>query len=276
MSEPKEAPRIEIPALEQMVGRVILAAIAIGATVALAMGLRESGTALAFLMTASSVATSIFLSGALDRVRPVSRPTTSFAIVVEGLRKHWLAKFLTNDKTAQWLFAITVGLIVAVLDSWLQKMFWPGQAVLVWQQLLTLALLLFPGYLVLSLIFPRDRAAWVVQVEDGLREMFKISKRETEPNYILRAIGRAFARTGATVVVRALATIVVTFLTSSWLLMLAAGLIVLFLVAGGEVIVQVRAMLGSARKVVQASDSPAETDQTNSGEEVDTTDKPKP
>ncbi len=239
--------KIQIPGLDEMIGRVILAAIAIGAGVALAMGLRESGTALAFLLTAGSVAASVLLSGSLDRVRPVSRPTTAFAIVIDGLRKHWLARFLTSDRTAQWLCAAGVGLVVAVLDSGLQGWFWPGQEVTPWQQLLSLSVLLLPGYVALGVILPRDRAAWTIQVESGLREMLKLPPRTAEPSLIPRAIGRAVARTGATVIVRMVSILLVTWLTSSWLLMLAAGLITLFLIAGGEVVAQLRTIVASAR-----------------------------
>lgn len=239
--------KIQIPGLDEMIGRVILAAIAIGAGIALAMGLRESGTAIAFLLTAGSVAASVLLSGTLDRVRPVSRPTTAFATIVEGLRQHWLARFLTSDRTAQWLCAAVVGLVVAMLDSGLQAWFWPGQEVTPWQQLLSLTILLLPGYVALGIILPRDRAAWTIQVEKGIREMLKLAPRTAEPSLIPRALGRAVARTSATVAARALSILLVTWLTSSWLLMLAAGLIALFLIAGGEVISQLRTIVASAR-----------------------------
>lgn len=241
--------KLEVPALQEMIGRVVLAAIAIGAAMALAMGLRESGTALAFLLTAASVAVSVYLSGTLDRVRPISRPISGFETIVDGLRQHWLARFLTTDKTAQWLCAGLLGLLIATIDSAVQNWFWPGQEVGPWQQLLSLAIVLLPGYVAVGILFPRNRAAWAIQVEAGMREVLKIKPRTEEPNVIARAIQRALARTAATVVARTLTIVLVSFLTSSWLLMLAAGLIALFLLVGGEVIGQLRTMLGQAKAV---------------------------
>lgn len=238
--------RLQLPGLSEMTGRIVLAALLIGATVALAMGLRESGTALAFLLTAASVTTSVALSGSLDRVRPVSRPTTGLAIILDGLRQHWLLRMLTTDKTAQWACAAALGLVVALADSGLQAWLWPGVQVTPWMQVASLGLILLPAYLFVSLALPRPRAGWVVDVERGARELLHIAPRTEEPGVIARAIGRSLARTAATVTARVISILAVSWLTSSWLLMLAAALIALFLIAGGEVIGQLRSLAGNA------------------------------
>lgn len=241
--------KIEVPRPAEMLGRLVLSLLATGAIVALAVGLREQGSALDLLVTAASVAVTIALSGILGSVRPVSEPTTAVATILAGLRTHPLARLVLSDRAVQLVLATATGFAVALASTELQAWLWPGAPATPWHQLVSLAIVLLPMWVLAGLLLPRERAPWVVQVEAGFRELLRLPERVEEPSTVARAVVTAVLRTAATVLVRAVSIVLLGWILSSPWLIAAFALALVFLLAGGEVVGQLATAVNSMRGV---------------------------
>ncbi|WP_404430711.1 hypothetical protein LG299_12515 [Microbacterium lacus] len=261
--------RIEVPRPAEMVGRLTLAILGTGAIVALAVGLREQGSALDLMLTAGSVALTVALSGILGSIRPVSEPTTAVATILAGLRAHPVARLVLTDRAVQVVLALGVGGAVALAATELQAWLWPGAAADAWQQLIALAALLLPVWILGGLFLPRERAPWIVQVEAGIRQLLRLPERVEEPSTVARAVGTAVLRTLATVAVRSVSIVLLGWVLSSSWLIAAFALALVFLLAGGEVLGQLATAINGLRApgahvdevTAASSDGEKETDQ---------------
>jgi hypothetical protein len=237
MRQPQWRPRIST---DEMMGRLILAALVVGAFVFLGLWLR-SGSLLDWFATVTALSCFTFFGGTL-RGTPLeiksgaAAQTSRFAPLLDALSEHPLLRALTSNIALRIGTAVTFGIVIASIEQLV------GSILFGWTDLphiitglLSLALVLFPVHFGLALLRTRRRyraSDWIRTVKAGVEVALGMSFIELSP--LRAALLGAALRTGATVLVRAIAVLVFPPLFDNWFAVGFIAVVAVTLIVGGD------------------------------------------
>ncbi|MDP3969934.1 MAG: hypothetical protein Q8Q02_16835, partial [Nocardioides sp.] len=222
--------------LNVMVGRLILAVLAVGAVVLFAMYLQEGG-ALSFVATVSAFAVSTYLNRAALGVRldEVAESGSRFDGLLTVLSEHPLYRLVVGSR-AYWLaLGVGIGIAVALVESALLARWFGDGPHTVTQQAFTLSLILLVIYCGWGLAEERHAYAaseWRLRLR---RELYGLVGADPDDQHpAVRVVLRAAGRAALVTVMRKLALLILPAIVESDLLIGAVATAVVAVIVGGE------------------------------------------
>jgi hypothetical protein len=246
MSDPKPSIRIEVPNLQEMLGRLILALVSVGAFVALGLWMAE-GALLEWFSTLLVITVSLLVSAALrgNRLDGSGKPRGGrFAPLLGSLGEHPWTRILTTDLALRIGGAISIGLLVASAERFIAAQFPFGTAPMV-SGLISLAAVLIPLYTLMNFLQSRHTYAtseWWQEVKSGALIVLPEQARAAltaKRSALQTALIGATGRTSLSLILRAVAIAVLPLIFSSPFAIAFFGLVAVAIVIGGDALVSI-------------------------------------
>jgi hypothetical protein len=238
--------RIDVPNLQEMLGRLILAVVSVGAFIALGLWMAE-GSLLEWFSTLLVITVSLLFSAALrgNRLDAAGKPRGGrLAPLLAPLGEHPWLRILTTDLAFRIGGAFSIGFLVASAERFIAALFPSGTAPMV-SALISLAVVLIPLYTVMNFMQSRHTYAtsdWWQEVKSGALDVLPEQARTlltAKRSPLQTALIGATGRTSLSLILRAVAISVLPLIFSSPFAIAFFGLVAIAIVIGGDALVSI-------------------------------------